>query len=971
MTGLLALSIGLGRPIWLLVLLLAPLFAWYALRGSGGLFGSGGRRRAGDVAAVAARSVLLLLVALALALPTIRRDAAFRAVAYVLDVSESVPEDASAIGREFVRRSAELRGEDDDAALIVFADGAAVEAPFTRISYSERLEPIPIDPEHIASVVPRGESDIAGALQISRASFPPGGARRIVLVTDGNETRGSAVETVRDLVDGGADVQVVPLRFERERDVLVQKLVVPATVEERQPAPVRAVIESTHAGVDAQVRFIVDGEEVYSSNETLREGRNVYEMGYPFEGQGYHRVEVRVDPVLDGDPRNNVGMAATRVRSTGRVLVVTTADSSHLASALNDDLDVPVDAAGVAALPVAAGGYVDYDCVVLENVPAFAMSATQRRVLAAAVRDLGVGLVCIGGNDSYGPGGYAGTPLEEVLPVSCDIRQKRVLPSGALVVILHTCEFPGGNTAARQITVAAMQALSSNDEFGVLLYTGVVEWLIPLERLGDKRRHMSTIKNAAPADMPSFDDTMIKAEKALAECTAATKHMIIISDGDPTPPNKKLAARIKAQRITMSTVCVDPHMPESSAVMKRLSSEAGGRHYDISSKNLSRLPQIFIKEAVTVRRSAWRNEAFTPALSGTHVMLRGFKDSGFPQLGGYTVTSLKPRAEQLMTAQHDDPLLATWRHGLGEVTAWTSDAGSGRMKWAGPWLGWGGYSRFFGQMVRATARALERSTAHVVVDVEGGRAHVVLDALTPDGSFENGLRVTGLAVRPDGETVEFEVAQSGPGRYEGRFPASDVGTYVASLLIRSPDGDADEKPRQALAAASVAYSAEHRAQRSNERLFAMLETAGATIVDLDADVPADGGEIADPALAPWSGPLLSSEEPVPLWPWIAALAALVMVIDVAVRRLRLKLPQRIKKTAEAAKSLPAKAARLSERMARPGGAYVPPTETSAAQAAAPSEKKPDATTESGTAPASGLLSAKKKAKKKQSWEENQ
>lgn len=179
------------------------------------------------------------------------------------------------------------------------------------------------------------------------------------------------------------------------------------------------------------------------------------------------------------------------------------------------------------------------------------------------------------------------------------------------------------------------------------------------------------------------------------------------------------------------------------------------------------------------------------------------------------------------------------------------------------------------------------------------------------------------------------------------------------------------------AAVCVAYSAEHLAQHSNERLFALLEGAGARILDVDA---LDRASAADPkqpdaASMPWTGPVTSPEEPVELWPWLAGLAALFLVLDVAVRRVRIDWSKfRRKRAATAAGATPARPAAGAARP-RPAGSFDPATSppvdtssaaptTGAAQPSAPTAPQPPG------AGSPGLLDAKRRAQKKQKWEEN-
>lgn len=957
-------ALSLLRPEALALLALLPVFLWLALRGR--------RARAGEIAAVSARGALLAVVALALALPRYESQTEFRAVAYVLDISDSIPKTALDDAKEFVRRSAGARGEDDDASFVVFADGGVIEAPMARMSATQRGDPVPIDPRHVSSMIPTGETDIADGLRRARSGFPPGGARGVVVLTDGNETRGEVLGAVKELLAEGTEVTVVPIRYAREREVWVEKVVVPTVSPENAPVPVRVVVQSTHGPVKARLRCLVDGKEVHSQEVSLDKDRNAYELGLPFTFPGFRKIDVVVEPETDGDPVNNRGAAATFVRGKGRVLVVSNTDGSPLAKALTDGLDLVVDVAAASDLPADAGGWLPYDCVVLENVPVWFLSDTQRRVLRAAVEDLGVGLVCVGGPQAYGPGGYGGSEIEAVLPVTSDVKNRRVLPAGALVVALHSCEFPDGNSIAREVTKLAIQALGAEDEMGLIEFAidGNDRWVIELSPVGTKEKHLHFVDRSQPADAPSLHSILAKAADALAKSPCAAKHVIIISDGDPQPPDDKLLTRLAEDlRVTVTTVCIDPHTPDGPRNMKRVADVTGGNSYDIKSKDRDKLPQIFIKEAVTIRRSAWSESAFVPNLVGMHRMAREFGTSSFPELNGHVVTTLRGEAELVLSGPDDDPILATWRRGLGQATAWTGDASP---RWAPSWVSWSGYGKFWTQVVRSALRAVERSTAHAQIELDGGTARVVLDALRDDGSFENGLRVAGRTVAPDGRTKDFRLAQTGPGRYEGSFPATSVGTYLATLTWADPRDPSGEKSSQAQAAACVAYSAEHLAQRSNERLFAAMEAAGARLLDVEKlDREAAGDPLKDPARAPWSSPAVATDEVIDLWPWLAAFAAAVLVIDVAVRRVRIDWSKfRRKKTAvvaqgrEAVGAVRAPAAGTFDPAASApvqiAGSAVPPPETpkAAPRTAAPARE------------AGGLLDAKRRAQKKQNWEEN-
>ena len=174
-----------------------------------------------------------------------------------------------------------------------------------------------------------------------------------------------------------------------------------------------------------------------------------------------------------------------------------------------------------------------YDAIFLSNIAAGDLGPDAMRLLESAVRDFGVGLVCIGGDQAYAAGGYRGTPLEEMLPVDMELSSKKVLPNGALAIVCHATEFPNGNQWARDIAYAALAALGPQDEMGIVLWDGNNRWLFPLAKVGDKTEMGRQISGMNPGDMGDFQGPMQMAYDALAKSTANLKHLIVFSDGDP------------------------------------------------------------------------------------------------------------------------------------------------------------------------------------------------------------------------------------------------------------------------------------------------------------------------------------------------------------------------------------------------------------------------------------------------------
>ena len=136
--------------------------------------------------------------------------------------------------------------------------------------------------------------------------------------------------------------------------------------------------------------------------------------------------------------------------------------------------------------PASLAEMQSYDAIFLCNIAAGDLGPEAMRLLESAVRDFGVGLVCIGGDQAYAAGGYRGTPLEEMLPVEMELSSKKVLPNGALAIVCHATEFPDGNQWARDIAYAALAALGPQDEMGIVLWDGQNRWLFPWPKWATK-----------------------------------------------------------------------------------------------------------------------------------------------------------------------------------------------------------------------------------------------------------------------------------------------------------------------------------------------------------------------------------------------------------------------------------------------------------------------------------------------------
>ena len=507
-----------------------------------------------------------------------------------------------------------------------------------------------------------------------------------------------------------------------------------------------------------------------------------------------------------------------------------------------------------------------YDAIFISNLAAGDLGLDRQRLLESAVRDFGVGLVCVGGDQTYAAGGYRGTPLEETLPVSMELDSKKVLPSGAVVLVMHGMEFANGNEVARLCAQGVLAALGPTDEMGVVLWDGTERWLFELQKVANKKKLAAQIAGMNQGDLGSFQGVLQMAYDALQKSTANLKHIIVFSDGDPGAPTPALMQAIVGDRITVSTVLISGHSPPDT--MEWMADQGKGRFYNVNSPD--DLPQIFIKETAVILKSAIYEDPFQPQVRSASEVVRGIGATEYPKLLGYVATTPKPRAETPLWTDKGDPLLAHWQYGLGRAVAFTSDA---KARWARIWLDWDKYRQFWSQIGQWSMRRLENADFTTEVAVDKGEGLINVEALDEQGNFRNFLNLQAVVASPKGERQTVRLEQTGPGHYEARFPTKEVGAYLLNLMDIK---DGQVRGSQVIGA-SVNYSPEFNTAEPNLNLLRRIAETG-------------GGKMLDPmipAVNPFSHDRQKTFQPRDLWESLLKFAIILFTLDVGVRRIQI------------------------------------------------------------------------------------
>ncbi|MDZ4861451.1 MAG: glutamine amidotransferase [Candidatus Hydrogenedentes bacterium] len=852
-------SIRFSYPWALLFLVLIPYTIWLGrhVRSLG---------KARKWLAIVLRCMVLLCLIAALAGTELVRINDRLAVFFLLDRSNSIPEEQREATQQAVQTLAgAFMTSRDEAGVISFGQEPSIELT---VGPSLGLT-------SVQSYVGGEQTDLAAAIRLAIAAFPQGYMRRIVVFTDGNETRGSALEEVKLAQASGASVDIVPIAIGGRSEVRIAGVTAPNRVNANEPFKVQVNVHADQDG-PATLRLyqkVSDGTVMLPPAEVmLQKGANAFLLPQELSASGFYEYEAVIESPNDTVVANNEGRAYTVIHGEPTVLYLASdpEHSQRLAPAMQQE-GITVTPVDLGSMPSSLAQLQNYDAVVLDDVSATDLTNEQLRSLEAMVRDFGVGLVMVGGPNSYGAGGYFDTPVERALPVSMDLKQRKQMPQGALVVILHTCEFPDGNAWARDIALAALDVLSSQDLMGALAYDWKVgeDWLFDLQLVGDKSAMRQALNTTNIGDMPSADPTLQMAYDALAASTASVKRVILISDGDPAAPNAALLTQLQAAAISVSTCCINPHSPSDQQMLQYVAAQTGGNYYFVS--NPAKLPQIFTKEAALVKRGLLVEDTFVPVVQYDSEILRGMAADALPPLQGYVATTPKESAIISLISDKGDPVLAQWRFGLGKSVAFTSDVTS---RWAADWLAWDGFNRFWSQTVRWAMREASPSNFRVDTRVRDGKGYVKIDAVDEQGKYINFLKPQGTVTGPPPEFARQDIAlaQTAPGIYEATFPLGNRGVYMINMTYTREDGSQGMIP----AGLALDYSKEYEYNTTNMPLIEQLASVG-------------GGRVVKPTDNPFEHNLPMSESVTPIWPYLAALGVGLFPVEIFVRRVMFDL----------------------------------------------------------------------------------
>ncbi len=808
------------------------------------------------------RSSLIIVLGLALSDPKHLSHSDQVNVFFCLDVSESIPNDQRLKAETFIEQTAAEMQSEDQAGLIVFGKHPSLE-----VSLRTKLDAL-----NIKSIVNPHNTNIHDALQLAIGRLPQPGKNKIVVFSDGNENMQHSRDMAYLAGSLGIEIYPVPLAtWFGKNEAFIKSLETPSNVALQTPFEIRLVVISSVKN-SGELVMVRNGNLLVRQPIELNAGTNVITFADTLTEPGLYLYKAVINFSDDTFYQNNEGLSFTKGTRKARILYLTDkeASSKYLTEALQvQGLDI--DHKHIKNIPGSIHGFVDYNAIILDNVSGRSISFSTMEQLERYVKDTGGGLIMVGGDTSFGAGYYQKTPVEKALPVFMDTPTDIKLSEIFLIFVIDkSSSMTSGYKDKSKLEMAkiaafsAIEMLNPIDSVGIVTFDTEFGWTVPITTANERQKiaeNLSRIMEGGGTDLyPALKDV----QRVLNQITSGRKHVIVLSDGETEEADfQSLVQSMSASGISISTVSIG--QGANLKLMRSIAEWGMGRAYYTDDPNS--IPKIFTGETKIISKKTITEKTMQPLVKLSNEILHGLVKVKLPAVYGQVITYPKPGSE-LLIETGQGPLLAAWQYGLGRSVAFTSDLSN---RWGKDWIKWKHYGKFTSQMVKWAQRKETRERIFAAMDNKGKKGNFLVDVTTDQNRFVNYLELNTNVLLPSGKDQTFAMEQTAPGRYVGTFPAEEIGAYFFSVYSNSTDDTAT--PRTF--GFGIPYTEEFNNTKVNEDLLEDLaSTTKGRVLSLD-NIPADlFTDLFD-----------SNKSETPIWPYLIMIFLLLLIADVAARKL--------------------------------------------------------------------------------------
>ncbi|MDU4736352.1 VWA domain-containing protein [Clostridium sp.] len=818
-----------------------------------------------EIAIFISRIVIFTLLILAFGNITINLKGRNISTVFLLDVSESAG-DFEESGKDFISTAIESMPRGNKAGVVLFGDDSKIDKVLNK-----KKEYKSIDEKPVVTA-----TNIQEAVESALGLFERGGSKRIVLITDGEENQGDILKSIPLINEQKIDFKVYKITGEKGEEIYVDNVKVPDNISVGEEFSVSIDIKSNYA-TKAKLTLFSGRNKVGEQQVQIQKGKNSFVFKDKQSSGGFKGYRVLVEAEGDTNKVNNEFSTFTNVMDKPNILLINgiKGDSEALEEILSNS-GANIKKIAPSASPSTLNELLEYKSIVLNDVHRDDLNNGFMDNIEAYVKDYGGGLITFGGEDSYALGGYKDTSLEKVLPVYMDKRGKNEVPAISINLIIDksgSMSAEGGGvsklTLAKEAAMKALENLREVDEISVIAFDDTYDEVVPLQKVGDKEAIKELISGIQIRGGTSIYPALEQGYNMQMQSSAKIKHTILLTDGQDGYELDNYATLLQNfidNNITLSTVAVGEGA--NAGLLNQLASIGKGRSYytDIYTD----IPRIFAKEVLLSAGTYIINEEFTPKILSNHEILSGVKTSdGIPSLLGYIGTSIKENAVEILSSNHDEPILAAMQYGIGRTVSFTSDVSG---QWSKNYLAWEYGPQLIKNMVYFTIPKYGEE-GKLNISQEGNEAKVEFynDKISKDA------KVKGIYNGENGEEGEFELRQVEPGKFEANIPLDSLGFYNFSIR----EEESGEVKNNYKGAFALQYSDEYKFNTNGEKLDVVVKETKGSFINKPEEV--------------FEGKLQREYKKINLTTPLIVISILLFMLDIAYRRLNIDLVRFFKK----------------------------------------------------------------------------
>ncbi len=641
-------------------------------------------------------------------------------------------------------------------------------------------------------------TNLQNALDFGAALSGDGMNNKIILFTDGSQTAGDYKNSIGRLKAG--DIEVYPFGFDQTLncDVILTSLKIPASnqIGRRFEGRVSVELKNCDALQGSNLRIYRDNTLIFNSALDLTRGFNTFKFTDTIESVGYSRYTAFVENASDRNVHNNVMYAFCETGGTPGILIVSRPENAKCISSLFAGLKYDITVTEPGEFPAGVDELMHYKLIVLNDISFNDLKLRAAKSLKSFVTDFGGGVIIGGGDNSFGNGGYMHTPLEDISPVTMDVKDKAKIVSCAIIFIIDKsgsmAEMSTGFAddrmlkidLAKEAVIASIDLLLPKDRVGVMAFDHEYKWVsLPMD-VSQKETVIEKTAQLVADGGTSMYGAIAESFEEVKKEKANTRHLVALTDGITSQSDfDSLVAKFKDAKVTLSTVALgrDADVP----FLNTLAQKGGGRFYFC--EEAGSLPSIFVQETLKSARKLIIEETFIPRLADLNPLFMSIPSKALDniaELHGYVASTLKPGAALYLKSKNDDPLLAVMQCGLGRSAGFMFDLYA---RWSADFIRW----PYFNMLLDNTVKHLLRpdSSSNIAFNAErnGDMLDLTFKTFDKDMRYINFLQ-SALAYNDSGNNYKTaEVVQTGAGVYRARIKLEKEGNYFFSLTQKGRD----------------------------------------------------------------------------------------------------------------------------------------------------------------------------------------